>query len=113
MIYFIDFDNTICPNGDEGIPPTNECRAFITRLLKENHSVVIYSCRSNPACVNDSHAATDAMRLYLAKHHVAYTRIEMNKPYFNYYIDDRNMGTPLDKRGNVDWAEITKLYEKR
>jgi hypothetical protein len=49
---------------------------------------------------------------YLKKHNVPFDGVVPNKPFFNYYIDDRNVGTPLNLDGSVDWSEIKKLLLK-
>lgn len=107
MIYFIDFDGTICPNN--GSPPQNECIEVLQRLKECNHTIVIYSCRSNPECVNDHVASTNEMVQYLNLYNVPYDFVQPNKPFFNFYIDDRNVGTPLTKNYDVDWSQIKKM----
>ena len=107
MIYFIDFDGTICPN--DGDPPSAACRRVMRRLRECNNKIVIYSCRSNPACVDDHVRSTEEMVAYLEHWDIPYDLVEYGKPYFNFYIDDRNIGTPLDKNDNVDWDRIEKL----
>jgi hypothetical protein len=105
MIYFIDFDGTICPNSGY---PSAACRRVIRRLKECNHTVVIYSCRSNPNCVDDAVGATQEMEDFLKLHEIPYDRIEHGKPFFNYIIDDRCVGTPLDSNYDVDWEQIEK-----
>ena len=107
MIYFIDFDGTICDGS--GGPPSAACRRVMRRLKECNNTIVIYSCRSNPNCVDDHIRATEEMVDYLDHWEIPYDRVEYNKPFFNFYIDDRNVGTPLDKNHNVDWERIEKL----
>ena len=109
MIYFIDFDGTICPNS--GSPPSIACLRVMNRLWECNHEIIIYSCRSNPECVDDYVAATAEMKEYLDTYNVPYDSIRYGKPLFNYYIDDRNIGVPLDKDYNVDWEGVEKLIE--
>ena len=45
-------------------------------------------------------------------YNIPYDRVERNKPLFNYYIDDRNVGTPLTEDDSVDWAKIKELINK-
>lgn len=108
MIFFIDFDNTICSSNGEPLPGCIET----IRKLKETNTIVIYSCRSNDTCVENPLVATQEMVNFLTKHEIPYDKIKWGKPFFNYIIDDRALGCPLDSKGNVDWTEINKLLEK-
>lgn len=108
MIYFIDFDGTICP-GSSSLPPQPECIEVLKRLKECNNSIFIYSCRANEDCVEDKNAAIADMVWYLNHHGIPYDGVVHDKPFFNYYIDDRNVGTPIDRNGNVDWKEIKKI----
>lgn len=110
MIYYIDFDGTICPNS--GNPPSPHCIRVINSLKAHNHQIVIYSCRSNPECVEDYVVATDEMIAYLKEYNIPYDSIRYGKPFFNHYIDDRNIGVPLDKDYNVDWEKVGKLIDE-
>lgn len=108
MIYFIDFDGTVCPNG----PPTQECINFINKLKQHNHTVVMYSCRSNPDCVTDAVKATNEMIKFLNYYKIPFDHIEPNKPFFNFIIDDRALGIPLDAKYNVDWKRLEEHYDR-
>jgi hydroxymethylpyrimidine pyrophosphatase-like HAD family hydrolase len=105
MIYFIDFDGTICPGG----PPTAACVRTIKKLKEHNHTVVIYSCRSNPNCVEDAAFETAEMVNFLKTYGIPFDRIEPNKPLFNFIIDDRALGVPLTPQHDVDWERIERL----
>lgn len=107
MKYFIDFDGTICPNN--GDPPQKACLEVLRRLKECNHTIHIYSCRSNPEVVNDAVGSTNEMKDYLDTYKVPYDEIVWGKPLFNYYIDDRNIGVPLTKDHSVDWEKIKQL----
>jgi hypothetical protein len=113
MKYFVDFDSTICPHGmTENGPPSKECLEVLNRIKECNNEIFIYSCRANEKCVYDKEACVDDMIKYLIRYNVPYDGIIHDKPYWNYFIDDRNVGTPLDSSGNVDWAKIKPLIEK-
>lgn len=113
MIYFVDFDGTICPGGstDYGVP-SKDCIEVLTRIKQCNNQIFIYSCRANDKCVYDKEACIEDMVEYLEKHQIPYDGIVHDKPFCNYFIDDRNVGTPLDKEGNVDWAKLKPFIDK-
>ena len=111
MIYYVDFDGTICPN-DTTLPPQPECLEVLNRLRECNNEIYIYSCRANAKCVYDKESAIRDMLDYLIKYNVPFDDIIHNKPYFNFYIDDRNVGTPLDDNYCVDWKKIKEALEK-
>jgi hypothetical protein len=111
MIYYIDFDCTICP-GSEALPPQQECIEVLNRLKECNNYIFIYSCRANSQLVEDKDIAIRDMVNYLKYYNIPYDGIIHDKPLFNYYIDDRNIGTPLTNEGMVDWKEIKKLLSK-
>ncbi len=105
MIYFIDFDGTISPNT--GDPPHPDCIQTLTKLKECNHTILIYSCRSNPFLVDDF--SEKDMINYLAIFNVPYDGIIANKPLFNYIIDDRAIGVPLNpETHDVNWTAIKK-----
>jgi hypothetical protein len=93
-------------------PPQPECFEVLNRLKECNNYIFIYSCRANANCVEDKEIAIRDMVNYLELHNIPYDGIVHDKPLFNYYIDDRNIGTPLTPEGNVDWKEIKKVLPK-
>jgi hypothetical protein len=107
MKYFIDFDGTICPNN--GGPPQAACREVLRKLKECNNTIHIYSCRSNPDAVSDAVGSTHEMEEYLKAYQIPYDEVVWGKPFFNFYIDDRNIGVPLTKDHSVDWEQIKKL----
>lgn len=108
MIYYIDFDGTICPNSTS-LPPQPECIEVIKRLIECNHKICIYSCRANADCVEDKDSAINEMVWYLNNYKIPYHEIVHDKPFFNYYIDDRNIGVPLTNDYVVDWKAIKEM----
>jgi tryptophanyl-tRNA synthetase len=111
MIFFIDFDGTICPNTTS-LPPQKECIEVLNLLKSHNHKICIYSCRANEQCVENKEEAVREMVRYLDDHKVPYHEIVHDKPLFNYCIDDRNIGTPLTSDYVVDWKVIKQMIEK-
>ncbi len=111
MIYYIDFDGTICPN-DISQPPPPACIELLRELRRRNHTIVIYSCRSNNKVVEDAAAATQEMQEYLKDYGVIYDSIQSGKPLFNYIIDDRAVGIPKTPEHIVDWEEVAKIIRR-
>jgi hypothetical protein len=109
MRYFVDFDGTICPNS--GSEPQRECIETLRELKRRNHTIHIYSCRSNPDAVGDATASTAEMKHYLDQYGVPYDEIVWGKPFFNYIIDDRTVGVPLTSDHSVDWSAIKKVID--
>lgn len=109
MIIFVDFDNTICNHKEDG--PSTDCISFLKLLKDYNHTIVVYSCRSNPDCVNDTVKAEADMIKFLEQYKVPYDRIERNKPFYNYIIDDRAIGCPKDENYNVDWVKLAEWFK--
>jgi len=79
MIFYVDFDGTICPN-DLSIPPQPECIEVLNRLRECNNEIYIYSCRANAKCVYDKDSAIRDMVEYLHTHNVPFDDIIHNKP---------------------------------
>lgn len=102
-IIYIDFDNTICPFGDETNPPSKDCIRLIQEWYNAGHQIVIYSCRANPYVSN---LGTFDMIKYLLRYNIPYHEIAKDKPYFNVIIDDRALGVPMNGK-NVDWSRIS------
>lgn len=104
-IIYIDFDDTICPNGWEDTPPQPECIQKINEWFNDGHLIFIYSCRSNPSVSNIPNGE-ERMVSYLEKHGIKYHAIAPDKPYFNVIIDDRCANIPKIGK-SVDWTRIT------
>jgi hypothetical protein len=109
---FVDFDGTICPNknGDEYAPPSDYCILTLKKLQKAGHWIVIYSVRSNLKETNKP-GGHDEMKAYLSKYNVPYDDIEDSKVHFSLLIDDKTLGIPKDKKGNVKWKQVRKLLK--
>jgi hypothetical protein len=108
MKIYIDFDRTICPNSDDEIEPTVECKASIVAMKAAGHHICIFSVRSNPEETSKKFGH-DRMLRYLLIHDIPYDDIHVHKPIYDVLIDDRALGAPLDSRGNIDWKQISKL----
>lgn len=91
MIIFVDFDGTLYEGHhsefDLWTKPNGRVANIIRELYKEGNEIVMYSCRSNPEICDIKDEAE--MIMWLKKNDIPYHRIEPDKPYFDYLIDDR------------------------
>lgn len=97
---FIDFDNTICPLGDVGIPPFAGCVETIRAMANRGWKIYIWSCRASKDVVIDVPRAVQEMKEYMAEHDIPYHEIVYDKPLFDIVIDDRAINC------NNNWPEI-------
>lgn len=109
-VIFVDFDETIF-QGDYNNPPSEDCLFVLNQLKKQGHEIDIYSFRTNSKEHSNWVTATQDMIEYLDKYKVPYNRIVSNKPYYDYIIDDRAIGVPLDEFNQVNWSVIRKLLK--
>lgn len=88
MVYFVDVDNTICQtegsNYENAIPIPENIKK-INRLFDSGNVVVYYTSRGMRSRVNH-HCLTLQQ---LAEWGCHYNTLRMDKPSFDYIIDDR------------------------
>jgi hypothetical protein len=107
---YIDFDHTISPNGYKykpqvlSLPPFDGAVETINQLKEAGHTIIIFSCRSNPDVVGPDivEMKTREMTDYLKTHNIPFDRVFTQKPDYDVVIDDKAIGF----RNN--WAEIQK-----
>ena len=91
MIIFVDFDGTLHREHhskfDLWTEPNERVVERVRKHYNDGDEIVMYSCRSNPHICDKKDE--DLMINWLNKHEVPFHRIERNKPYFDYIIDDR------------------------
>lgn len=110
MKIYIDFDHTISPNGysyrvqEMELPPIEGAIETIQALKDHGHSIVIFSCRSNPDVVGEDlvTSKTKEMTDYLIKHKIPFDSVFYGKPNYDVVIDDKAIGF----RNN--WLQIKK-----
>lgn len=105
----VDFDHTICPDGDINKPPSGHCLAFLTMLRGHGCEIIIFSVRSNPAETRKP-GGHQQMLDYLDKYSVPYDEFHVHKVGPLLIIDDRCAGIPLDANRNVDWKKLMLRY---
>ena len=104
----IDFDGTIRPCGwkEQDVSPQPECIEVIQKLKQKGHKIFLYSCRSNPECVDKYEEATQNMIEYCEAHNIPFDGVFLNKPLFDIVIDDRNFDVVLTENRSINWKHI-------
>lgn len=108
----IDFDGT-CVTDLFPYVGDNIGAASILRKLADKNLLILYTVR-------DGKYLQDAVDWFKYNHINLYS-VNYNpepvssspKLYCNYYIDDRNIGTPLTDKGYVDWNKMLVLLRQK
>jgi hypothetical protein len=103
----VDFDKTICPNGDSSLPPTQDCLDTLRGLRDRGNAIILFSVRSNPLETHKTGGHANMVE-YIQKHNVPIDGIHRYKVHMDIIIDDRCFGIPKDANGNVDWAVVKR-----
>lgn len=108
----IDFDGT-CVTDLFPYVGDNIGAASVLRKLADKNLLILYTVR-------DGKYLQDAVDWFKYNHINLYS-VNYNpepvssspKLYCNYYIDDRNIGTPLTDKGYVDWNKMLVLLKQK
>lgn len=108
----IDFDGT-CVTDLFPYVGDNIGAASVLRELGERNLLILYTVR-------DGRYLQDAVDWFKYNHINLYS-VNYNpepvssspKLYCDYYIDDRNIGTPLTDKGYVDWNKMLELLRQK
>lgn len=108
----IDFDGT-CVTDLFPYVGDNIGAASVLRKLGERNLLILYTVR-------DGRYLQDAVDWFRYNHINLYS-VNYNpepvssspKLYCDYYIDDRNIGTPLTDKGYVDWNKMLVLLRQK
>lgn len=108
----IDFDGT-CVTDLFPYVGDNIGAASVLRELGERNLLILYTVR-------DGRYLQDAVDWFKYNHINLYS-VNYNpepvssspKLYCDYYIDDRNIGTPLTDKGYVDWNKMLVLLKQK
>jgi hypothetical protein len=103
----VDFDKTICPNGDDSNPPSKDCLDTLRGLQAKGNKIVIFSVRSNLEETRKVDGHNDMLD-YLLKYKVPFDDVHRNKVHMDLIIDDRCACIPKDSKGNVDWEVLKR-----
>ena len=100
MRVLVDVDGILCEKAEIGNPssmltakPIAENIKAVNRLYKLGHKVIIYTARRGTDC--DDPVALDqetATLRWLVANRVMYHKVLFNKPWADYYVDDRAIG---------------------
>lgn len=108
----IDFDGT-CVTDLYPYVGNNIGAASVLRKLADKNLLILYTVR-------DGKYLQDAVDWFRYNHIDLYS-VNYNpepvssspKVYCDYYIDDRNIGTPLTDKGYVDWNKMLVLLRQK
>ena len=83
MIYYIDIDETICQS------PENRDYSKANKFFDEGNTVVYWTARGATSGI-DWRSVTERQ---LEKWGVKYHELRLDKPYYDVFIDDKNINT--------------------
>jgi len=119
LVFCIDFDNTIVVDDFPNIGVDNLYALDVIReLIYNNHKIILYTIRSNENLLAaENYLKDNGIELYgVNKNKTQFRFSNSRKVYADYYIDDKNIGTPLKdviyKNGMekvVDWKKIRNI----
>lgn len=108
----IDFDGT-CVVDSFPYVGDNIGAAKVLRELADKNLLILYTVRDGKYLQN----AVDWFRYnHINLYSVNYNPEPVSsspKVYCDYYIDDRNIGTPLTDKGYVDWNKMLVLLRQK
>jgi hypothetical protein len=100
MIIYVDIDETIChyPTGvsskmeyDKAVPIMSNIEK-VNRMYSDGHTITYWTSRGVMTGIN-WRELTEAQ---LARWGALYHRLEMNKPFYHLFIDDRSINSLWD-----------------
>ena len=93
MVIYIDIDDTICysPNKPDytNSTPMIENINKANQLHDEGHTIVYWTARGTQTGLDWSDVTKKQFELWGVKYH----KIKFGKPYYDLFIDDKNMNT--------------------
>jgi hypothetical protein len=99
MIIYIDIDETIClspnkPDYTDSVPIMNNIRKA-NLLYEMGHTIIYWTARGTVSGKDWSKVTEKQFKDWGVKYH----EIKFGKPYYDIFIDDKNLNTK-------DWKEI-------
>ena len=93
MIYFIDIDETICTTPEErdynkSMPILENIKKSNT-LYEQGHTIVYWTARGTKSGIDWREVTEKQFEKWGVKYH----ELRLDKPYYDVFIDDRNLNT--------------------
>ena len=90
MKYIIDIDGTICTHDSPDTPyeearPIKERIDFFNKLFDAGHDIIYWTARGGNSGIDHSELTLKQLDKWGAKR----TELKMNKPAYDYWIDDK------------------------
>jgi hydroxymethylpyrimidine pyrophosphatase-like HAD family hydrolase len=118
-IFCVDFDGTcVLHKADltdlEDVPYAVET---LKMIVESGHKIILNTMRGTGIHLDNAVKWFNEKEIELfsiGKNPTQHRWTDSNKPYGHYYIDDRNLGSPLVNLGDgqkpyVDWLELQKI----
>ena len=97
MIYFVDIDDTICYNDSEDkknyklAKPYKDRISKINNLFDEGNTVIYWTARGTLTGINWFDITINQLNKWNCKYH----ELRMGKPYYDIFIDDKNINSDV------------------
>jgi hypothetical protein len=92
MIIFVDIDNTICNNCNmnyEQSVPYKDRINKINNLFNNGNTIIYWTARGTKTNINWFNITLNQLKEWGCKFH----ELRMNKPYYDLFIDDKNINS--------------------
>jgi len=96
MIYFVDIDDTICFNNNDKTnyrlaKPSNERIKKINDLFDKGNTIIYWTARGTLTGINWFDVTIKQLNEWNCK----YNELRMGKPYYDIFIDDKNINSDI------------------
>ena len=93
MVIYVDIDNTICKTNssaeyDKAVPINSRIQK-INKLYDAGHTIIYWTARGTLSGID----YYDLTKSQLDKYGVKYHELKLKKPYYDLFIDDRNVNS--------------------
>lgn len=93
MVIYIDIDNTICESKDttdySKSTPIEKNIKKANKLYDDGHTIIYWTARGSITGINWRKLTKQQLKVWGVKYH----KLKMNKPYYDLFIDDKNLNT--------------------
>lgn len=94
MKIFVDIDNTICTTNKcdyINSKPNEERIKKINKLYEEGHQIIYWTARGYVTRINWTLQTYSQLKKWGCKFH----QLKVNKPYYDLFIDDKNINSEI------------------